>query len=429
MPVPPRPRLAVAVSGGRDSTALLHASARAAADLGLEVLALHVHHGLQAEADHWLSHLRAQCRRWAADGLPVTLHWRRLAGSPARGDSVEAWARRERYAALAAMAGVGGADLVLLAHHRRDQAETFVLQALRGAGPGGLAAMPTRALRDGITWARPWLDHPREAVEAYVRRHRLSHIEDASNADGRFARNRLRHAVWPALVEAYPDAEAVFTASARRAQEAAEGLRELAALDLAACLDGAGGLQLARWHCLSPARQANALRNWLPPGAPETLVQRLLLEAPGHPGARWTIAGGELRCHAGVLRVVKTTELAAGAPLRIDLRRPGRHPAPGWGGTVVVRTAGQGGVDAARLRTCELRARCGGEQFQLGPATLPRSLKKQFQELGVPAWQRAGPLVYAGDDLLFVPGLGIDARQLASAGPRRQLRWEPDAPG
>ena len=134
------PVVAVAVSGGRDSTALLHATARAAVGTGVEVLALHVHHGLQAEADDWLRHVRAQCRRWAGAGLPLRLDWRRLAGQPAPGDSIEAWARRGRYAALAEMAQAGGAGLVLLAHHRRDQSETVLLQALRG----------------GASWSWPW---------------------------------------------------------------------------------------------------------------------------------------------------------------------------------------------------------------------------------------------------------------------------------
>jgi len=426
------PRLAVAASGGRDSTALLHAAARAGSKLGIEVLALHVHHGLQPEADRWLVHLRAQCRRWAAAGLPVTLAWRRLEGRPAPGDSVEAWARRERYAALAGMAREGGADLVLLAHHRRDQAETFLLQALRGAGPAGLAAMPALALRDGITWARPWLDQPREAVEAYLRHHRLSHVEDASNANARFARSRLRQSVWPALSGAFPDSDGVLAAAAKRAQEADACLRELADVDLQACADDAG-LHLARWRALSPARRANVLRAWLgralAQGVPESLLQRLLLELPGQPGARWQADGCELRGHGGVLHVVQpATTPSQAAPLHLDLRRPGRYALADWAGAFVVETAQQGGVAAARLRDCELRLRSGGEQFQRAPGGVPRSLKKQFQALGVPAWQRDGPLLYAGDDLLFVPGLGIDGRQQAGSGPRRHLHWEPDAP-
>ena len=139
MAPPPRaepgpPRIAVACSGGRDSIALLHVTARAARPLGVEVVALHVHHGLMSAADAWLAQLRAQCAQWAEAGLPVRLVFTRLTERPAPGDSVEAWARGARYRALAEMARAAGCDAVLLAHHRRDQAETFLLQALRGAG-------------------------------------------------------------------------------------------------------------------------------------------------------------------------------------------------------------------------------------------------------------------------------------------------------
>ena len=139
-----RPRIAVAASGGRDSTALLHLTARQAEGGDLEVWALHVHHGLMPQADAWLNQLQAQCARWARRGYPVRFKAHRLAGVPAKGDSVEAWARRERYAALTRMAQEEGIDTVLLAHHRRDQAETVLLQALRGAGAAG-DPVPCRA--------------------------------------------------------------------------------------------------------------------------------------------------------------------------------------------------------------------------------------------------------------------------------------------
>jgi len=207
------PRVAVATSGGRDSTALLHATVQACRALGAEVLALHVHHGLQEKADEWPQRVKQQAQRWGAG-----FDCRRLGGKPARGDSIEAWARKGRYAALAEMAQAAGCDLVLLAHHRRDQAETWLLQALRGGTQAGLSAMPRIAQRVGLTWARPWLDQPREAVEAYVRRHRISFVEDPSNEDPRYARNRLRLQVWPALLQAFPDAENVLAAAAVRAQ-------------------------------------------------------------------------------------------------------------------------------------------------------------------------------------------------------------------
>lgn len=429
-------RVAVAVSGGRDSTALWHASARAARGTGLEVVALHVHHGLLPEADGWVAHLQRQARRWAASGLPVALRWQRLQGAPQRGDSVEAWARRERYAALAEMARAEGIDLVLLAHHRRDQAETFLLQALRGAGAAGLAGMAREACRGGIVWSRPWLAQPREAIEAYAWRHRLGFVDDPSNDDRRLARNRLRREVWPALTAAFAQAESSLAASAGRAHEAAECLRALADIDARPACHADGQLEVAAWCRLPDARRANLLRVWLAgacrAAVPETLVRRLLRELPAAAAASaWPCAGGALRLHAGRLRWQPDTPHTA-APttaVKLDLSRAGRVAVPEWRGSFAVEPVQAQGVDPVRLRCCELRARRGGERFQRGDAAPPRSLKKQFQAAGVPAWQRDGPLLYSGGELLFVPGLGIDARCHAPCGGAMVgLRWLPDAP-
>jgi tRNA(Ile)-lysidine synthase len=427
-----RPRVAVAASGGRDSTALLHCTLRAAQPLGVEVVALHVHHGLMPEADGWLAQVRGQARRWGA-----AFDARRLQDAPAPGESVEAWARRERYAALAEMAQQAGCPLVLLAHHRRDQAETFLLQALRGGGPAGLSAMPASASRQGLKWARPWLDRPRESIEAYVRRHRLQHVDDTSNADPRFARNRLRLQVWPALGAAFPDAEAALAQAARQAQHAAALAAEVAALDLPALRQG-DQLALAPWALLPPARQRNAMRVWLADtladAVPQTLLERLCHELPGRRVAAWPAPGGELRLYRGLLgyrldpgAVADVTGVAA-----LDLSHPGDVPLPAWGGHFSVIPAHEGGVPAALLQApLSAGPRRGGESFQLAPRGAARSLKKQYQAAGVPAWQRDGPLLWLPDGrLLFAPGLGINASLRAAPGaPQRVLRWCPGPPG
>ncbi|WP_157266246.1 tRNA lysidine(34) synthetase TilS [Azohydromonas aeria] len=439
-PTPPSadvPCVAVAASGGRDSTALLHATARAARAQGLRVLALHVHHGLLPEADGWVERLQRQCRDWAALGLPVQFDWCHLDGRPGRGDSVEAWARRERYTALTRMARAGGTRLVLLAHHRRDQAETFILQALRGGGVAGLAAMPQQALRDGILWVRPWLDKPREAIEAYVQTHGLTFVQDPSNDDHGFARNRLRHAVMPALCSAFEQAEPALAAAARQAQQARECLDDLAALDLARVEQG-DELCLEALAALSPSRRANLLRHWLrlrtSRGPAQSLVERLVDELPGKAPARWPAGGhvllryrGRLRCEPRPDPGVATGQVPCTLPL---LDEPGCHRLDAWGGSLQVRAVDEGGVAPAQLRGCEPRARSGGEQFQLSTRGMPRSLKKQYQALGVPAWRRGGPLLWRGEQLLFVPGLGIDARHQAPPGtPQLALEWVPDTPG
>lgn len=422
--------VAVAASGGRDSTALLHCTGRLARALGIEVVALHVHHGLQAAADEWLAQVRTQARRWHLGFV-----FRKLQTTPAAGESIEAWARRERYTALAQMARQNGCDLVLLAHHRRDQAETWLLQALRGGGPAGLSAMPEQAQRDGLTWARPWLDTPRETIEAYVHRYRLRHVDDTSNADPRFARNRLRLRVWPPLLAAFPDAETALTAAARQAQQAAALAAEAAAADLPPLLHPQG-LAIEAWLALPPARRRNALGAWLRqrlPLVPDTLLDRLCAELRPRATARWPAPAAELRLYRGVLGIAGRD--AAPAPpsdlLSLDLGRPGRVTLPGWHGSLEVAPVEQGGAVPALLQRVLVRTRQGGERFALAPGAPARSLKKQFQARAVPTWSRDGPLLLTSDErLLFVPGLGIDARLWAAPGePQWGLRWCPDTAG
>ena len=422
--------VAVACSGGRDSVALLHATLRAAQALATSVVALHVHHGLMADADRWASELEALCERWN-----VAFACERLRGAPAAGESIEAWARRERYGALARMARAAGASVVLLGHHLHDQAETVLLQALRGAGPAGLAAMPRVVERDGLTWARPWIARTGAEIDDYVAPLALPVALDPSNADPRFARSRLRHAVMPALRQAFPEADAALAAVARRAGEARAVLDEVAADDLARL--GAGRmLPLAAWRGLSAARRSNALRAWLhrelAVPVPQTLVDRLLAETADDTTRRWPVDGRVLRSWRGELAVVEPARASvtpAAAPARADgaisLLRCDRYGLAGWNGSLEVFATEQRGVAPHRLAQIVARARAGGEQFQLQPAGVARSLKKQYQARGIAAEGREGPLLFgAGGELLFVPGLGVDARAWAPAGaPQWSLRW------
>ena len=422
--------IAVAYSAGRDSTALLHATASAAAEQGIHVVALHVHHGLSPHADEWSAHAQAQCTQWAKRGLPVRLLIRRLTDRPTRGESIEAWARQARYRALRLMAVEANAPIVLLAHHQRDQAETLLLQALRGAGVAGLAGMPRTIERDGITWMRPWLGCSREAIEAYVRHHRLRYIDDDSNVDARFARNRLRLWVWPVFSQAFPQAEASLADAASWAAEASSCLAELATLDLSE-VSSVKGLSVAAWLELSQARQGNALRAWLKAqtghAAPTSLVQRLQHELPGTGPAQWPLQEGLLRRHQGHLLFTPAEPAREDQGERatsLSILRAGRFVLPAWNGELIARRVKEGGVPLAWLAHLELRARKGGEQFQAGIGRPARSLKKQFQAADIPEWERKGPLVYSGGQLVFVPGLGLDARVLALPGqPQLSLHW------
>jgi tRNA(Ile)-lysidine synthase len=423
--------VAVAYSGGRDSTALLHATLHAAAPLGVRVWALHVHHGLSAHADAWLAHCRAQCTRWRRQGLPVTFRSDRLRTGPGAGDSVEAWARRQRYCALRSMALANGISLVLLAHHRLDQAETLLLQALRGAGVAGLAGMPRSIVRDGVTWTRPWLDEPAESIEAYVEQHRLQFVDDDSNVNPRFARNRLRAEVWPALRAAFADADTTLAAAAQWAQQASQCLDELAEHDLRS-VGMPAGLDVTALRRLSTARQGNALRAWLKAelgtAATASLVTRLVSELHYTRSASWPCPEGSLRLYRGVLSHAAATQDEGGATrvTELSISHVGVYRLTGWDGRLRVTRTTQGGVPLAWLARLDLRPRIGGERFQAGIGRPPRSLKKQYQAASIPAWLRDGPLIYSGGQLIFVPGLGVDARARALPGQAQvSLEWLP----
>ena len=410
---------------------MLRATIAAATPLGLGVVALHVHHGLSPNADAWLAHCAARCRRWAADGSPVTFAFTKLSSQPARGESVEAWAREARYGALAKLARAHGADLVLLGHHRRDQAETFLLQALRGGGVAGLAAMPRLAHRDGLTWARPWLEMPRERIEAYARAHRLRSIEDESNDDEALARNRLRARVWPALLESFPDAEATLADAARWAQRASAVVLAQAAGDLDTVVVD-DGLDLAAWRALPGARQGEALRAFLrrhTAGVPASLVERVLREARVEASQRWPVAGGELRSHRGRLFHVRPAETRSAFGVLIDLGVIGVHPLAGWRGAIRVERATSGGVPVATAHRLQARTRAAGDRFQPATTRPPRSLKLQYQAAGIAPWRRDGPILCCDGQVVFVAGLGIDARAAASPTEAQvMLHWVPEAP-
>jgi tRNA(Ile)-lysidine synthase len=408
----------------------------AAVPLGARVVALHVHHGLSRFADDWLTHCERQCGSWAELGLPIAFDAARIVDKPGVGESVEAWARKARYGALRDLALRHGAGLVLLAQHRRDQAETFLLQALRGGGPAGLAGMPQVVQRGGVTWVRPWLRRSPDDIEAYVAHHRIEHVVDDTNSDRRFARNRVRLSVWPALIDAFPGAEAAMAASAVVADEARACLQEVAREDMRHLVTASGGLKLAPWFELSFVRRKNVLREWLlqytRASASASLVSRLMTELRAVGAARWPQGGFEVRAYRGVLSCA-APRVPGGSQSDVEqtlsVLGPGDYPLPGWQGTLRVQPCDTDGVPLAWLARLELRPRGGAERFQFAVGRPPRSLKRQFQSVGLALWDRNGPLLFSGGQLVFVSGLGIDARALALAGQAQVgLSWVPDRP-
>ncbi|AOF84194.1 tRNA(Ile)-lysidine synthetase [Hydrogenophaga sp. RAC07] len=245
-------KVAVAYSAGADSTALLLAARQRWPD---QLVALHVHHGLQAAADGFESHARRFC---ALHGIELRMEHVQAAHEP--GQSPEDAARLARYAALARLAVDAGADCVLLGQHADDQAETLLLALSRGAGLPGLASMPERFERAGMCFGRPLLDVPASVLRSWLLSEGHAFVDDPSNTDTRFTRNRIRAVLMPAWEACFPGFRPMLARSARHAAQAQRLLDELAALDLAQT-----GVppQIARLQALSRDRQTNALRHWL----------------------------------------------------------------------------------------------------------------------------------------------------------------------
>jgi len=251
--------LAVAFSGGADSTALLLACAR---QWPGQVVAIHVHHGLQAAADDFERHCVAQCLQWQ---IPLIV--RRVDARHARGDSPEDAARDARYRAIDEAVRADDGTLrypsVALAQHADDQVETLLLALSRGAGLPGLAAMPVRRARDGVVYLRPLLDVSNSAIRTWLQEQGVAHIEDPSNTDEGLTRNRIRARLLPVLEQVFPQFRDTFTRSARHAAQAQKVLDAVAAQDMAQMGVAHAGLSINALQAVPTARQANLLRHWL----------------------------------------------------------------------------------------------------------------------------------------------------------------------
>ena len=244
--------IGVAYSGGADSTALLFAATRRWPG---RVQALHVHHGLQAVADTFVAVCQQTC-----DRLDVPLQVLHVNAQPAPGDSPEDAARRARYRALSQAALQHGLSRVLLGQHADDQVETVLLALGRGAGLRGLAAMPAQFYRDGALFQRPLLGVAAHSLRAWLQTQQIAFVDDPSNGDERYTRNRIRAQLLPALNKVFPHFRQTVARSARHAAQAQVLLDELAAQDL---LQTGAPPALGALQQLSPARQSNLLRHWL----------------------------------------------------------------------------------------------------------------------------------------------------------------------
>lgn len=408
----------VAVSGGLDSTVLLHLLASLAQREALPPLsAIHIHHGLQSAADAWPAHCRELCA-----ALSVSLQVEYVQVLP--GASLERVAREARYAAFAARLGAG--EVLLTAQHRDDQAETLLFRLLRGAGVQGLSAMPvSRALGVGQL-VRPLLNCSRDELLAYAREHKLTWIEDPSNADERFSRNYLRRQVLPALLGRWPQASANMARSAAHLSEAAQLLDELAQQDIAAAQVSAEfawlplpNLALPTLRDLSEPRQRNALRYWLRPltAMPDSehwAGWQALRDAALDAAPVWKLAAGELRRSDERLWWVAGDWLVSPAPLSTVVQGNQQVALPVNGS---VRIEGQ--LPAGNW---QLGYRQPGDQILL-PGRGHRDLKRLFNELRLPAFVRDRlPLLRLDNQVVAIANLS--GLQGAADG-SWQLHWQP----
>ena len=412
--VQPGQTLLLGLSGGLDSCVLLHLLVAAREHLPFHLKAVHVNHGISPHAVKWAEFCENLCVAYGVSFATEVVAVPRDSGL-----GIEAAARNARYQALRKHE----ADALVLAHHRDDQAETVLLQLLRGSGVKGLAAMPAVSVQSSaqvslqdsaqmsdIPVLRPLLDVARAELEAYAGIHGLQWIEDESNLDLAYDRNFLRHRIFPQLEQRFPAARTTLARSAAHFAEAAELMEEVASKDAALYVQH-DALCIEGLRALSPARGRNLLRYWLS-GLVDELpntrrlheLYRQLLTSRQDGQLRVVLAQGEVRRY----RDRAVFEREAGAqPLHLAWHGEAELQLPN-GVLSFTRALGEG-LAASRIpRQLDIRSRAGGERFRPDAKRPTRSLRHLLQEAGMPPWERTAlPLIYAAGRLAVVPGIGV----------------------
>ncbi len=431
----PRARLVLGLSGGLDSVVLFEALRRLAGPLDFALSCVHVNHNISPNARRWAAFCARLCQR---RDIALALHEVDLA--PYRAEGPEAAARRARYQVYARQEK---ADFIVLAQHQDDQAETLLLQLLRGAGVKGGAAMPLireqHAGKKGKAAPapavlRPMLALSRKQIEAYARARKLKWVEDESNADTRYDRNFLRHRVLPVIEQAFPAYRATLARAARHMAEASLILDQLAETDARRALRG-NRLLLAELRDVGEARAKNLLR-WLlsrqGAAAPEAdrlqEALRQLLQARDDAAVRVALGEFELRRYAGCAYLLPALPQPP-ADLRLEWDGRRAWALPELGGALRFARRLGAGLACARVRApgLNLRLRQGGEKLRLQARGSTRSLKNLLQEAQLAPWERERlPLIYCADALVAVPGLGVASGWEAGAGEAGWLiNWRP----
>lgn len=385
--IAPAATLKVAFSGGLDSTVLLHALARLRTAAGWSLEAIHVHHGLHPQAGAWAEHCQKFCDSLS---VPLNLEWVHVGDTA--GSGLEAAARQARYAALARR--IGTSDVLLTAHHQDDQAETLLLQLLRGAGVAGLAAMPAEAPLGAGWHVRPLLPFRRDSLRAYAQVEELRWIEDSSNLDTRLGRNFLRHRIVPLLESHWPSATTALSRAAGHAAEASDLITAMALSDLVRCRRADGSLALSPLTRLPAAAQRNVLRQWIraqglpSPSAHATeSLLGIIRSRPGTGHAELRIGDCFVYFYQDGFHLADVPADMPSQPLAWNPALPLNLPGDQW--LHLTDTFGAGlskvGITGRRL-TVDWRQ--GGESCRLAGQPYPQTLKKILQSSAVPPWGR-----------------------------------------
>jgi tRNA(Ile)-lysidine synthase len=439
--------LVVAYSGGLDSTVLLHLLNDLRQRHLFNLSALHVHHGLSPNADAWATHCASICA-----GLNIPLHIERVQVD-ARGQGVEAAARHARYRVFADVgakvvanvvthsdadgyvkAPVGGhLHTVLLAHHQDDQAETVLLQLARGASLRGMAAMPVlRPLTPEVQLFRPLLAFSRQQLVAFAQANGLRWIEDESNLDTTFSRNRVRHRLMPQLANVMPDIAPALVNAAAQFSESAELLDALAKAD-AAGMSPTRGVPVQHICSLPEPRARNLLRFWLHERGGQVHRQSLieavrqLCNAPSDSRTRVDFSGVSVVCSQGKVYLVDPRYLSAPGSMSV-LWQGESHLDLGVAGILHFVATKGAGIQLEPGATC-IRFRQTGDRIRLSEKQAMRRLKDLLREAGIPHWQRAWlPMLEVKGGLAWVAEVGESADY--QAGPDQPgwlISWQ--APG
>jgi tRNA(Ile)-lysidine synthase len=415
-------RLVVGFSGGMDSHVLLHALAkcREVVGTGPQIHALHIHHGYSGNADDWEVHCREIC-----DELGVGYSMLHIQVETS-GDGWEAAARAARYQAFEQFTSAD--DLLLLAHHLDDQVETILFRLFRGTGLKGMAGMPVSRKIGQTRLVRPLLDFSRDQLGAYAVRHGLIWIEDESNTDQEFDRNYLRHNLVPVIDSRWPAYGRTISRLAHTARADYQLLQELARLDLAVLTTGRPDvIDLNQLRRLEIHRQRNALLHWIEqqvPASPshgqlEELLIQLNVERPdAEQLISWSAA--EIRVYSQQAYLMRPLP-----EIDRDFLWNPRTSKSACGRTLsATEVNGHGLRDDGGFLS--VRFRKGGERCHPAGRVGSHPLKKLFQELQVPPWERDRvPLIYREDNLVAVAGLFVCEGEIAASGEGGlDLRWQ-----